>query len=293
MSLSLAQLRAVDAVARHGQISRAAQSLGLSQPSISNQIQTFEAAWQIRFFDRDGYTITVRPDAEALLGRIRLALDLFNEIETGLTAQSAMEASTLSLGFSAHRLIMPALAKFVAHHPDIRISTLGAPSFDLLKAVKRGEIHLASISSPDAPAGLHAVEVARRKLVVYGKRDHPLLAKAHIDLAELDGVSMVLWNENSGSRRQFDTICAAQEIFPKVAMAVNTLDVSYAAVAAGIGLGVAVEHEVQEDDYVKISSLQADGAEVGQYLVCLKGAELRPQIASFIEIAQETATVFL
>lgn len=289
MSLTLAQLRAVDAVVREGQISRAAQSLGVSQPSISNQIHAFEAAWPIRFFERDGYSISVSAEAEPLLGRIRLAINLLDEIEAELAQRSAAEARGLSLGFSAHRLIMPALAKFVSTNPDIAVTTQGAPTMELLTALKRGEIHLASVSLPEPAPGFHAVEIARRRLVVYGRHDNPLLQQDHVSLTALNDRAMVLWNENSGSRRRFGALCEAAGIAPRIAMIVNSLDVAYAAAAAGLGLGVAVEQEIVPDDHIRVVPLRAEGAEIGQYLLCLKGSDRRPQVAAFIEIAKGLA----
>ncbi|GEO84720.1 MULTISPECIES: LysR family transcriptional regulator [Alphaproteobacteria] len=286
MALSLAQMRAVDAVARHGQISRAAQSLGVSQPLISNQIQAFEAAWQIRIFDRDGYRITVAPGAEALMGRIRLAVDLLAEVESALTAQSADEARQLALGFSAHRLVMPALTEFVRLFPNVTLSTLGAPTMDLLAALKRGEIHLASVSLHAPEPGFHAVELARRPLVVYGQRGHALLQGDPVALSALHDQPMVLWNLQSGSRRRFDALCSAAGVAPRVTLEVDTQDVAYAAVAAGIGLGTAIEGEVLPDAYIDVVPLVAPGAEIGQFLLCLKGAEIRHQVAAFIEIAR-------
>ncbi|MFD1329035.1 LysR family transcriptional regulator [Mycoplana ramosa] len=286
MTITLAQLRAVDAVAREGQISRAAQSLGVSQPSISHQIQTFETTWNIRFFVRDGYSISVHPEAHSVLGRIRLLISLLEEIEQDLASQSSREAKTLHLGFSAHRLIMPALSEFVTRHPAVSVNTQGAPTFELLAALKRGELHLASVSLPAPPQGFHAVELARRRLILYGRPEHPLLQEQQIGIADLDGLPMVLWNQNSGSRRQFSAICAAAGVAPKTALEVNTLDVAYAAVAAGIGLGVAVEGEIAPDTHIVTAGLAAEGAEIGHYLLCLKGAELRPQVADFIHIAQ-------
>ena len=290
MSLSLAQLRAVDAVVRHGQISRAAQSLGVSQPSVSNQIQAFETTWKVRIFDRDGYTIRLLPSAEALIGQIQLGLQILQEIEDTLDARSQREARHLSLGFSAHRLIMPALAEFVRSHPDIKLSTQGTPTMSLIQALKKGDIHLASVSLFKPEPGFHNIELARRPLVIYGKKGHPLLQNGPLKLTDLHQQAMVLWNKQSGSRRRFGQLCDKADVTPIVSLEVNTIDVAYAAVAAGIGLGTAIEGEVLADDHIDVVRLDAPDAAIGHYLLCLKGAELRPQVAQFIEIAQTCTT---
>lgn len=286
MKLTLPQLRALEAVAREGHISRAALQLGVSQPAISNHIASFESTWGTKLFQRDGYTITVTPAAEPLIGKIRLALDILDDLEAELAAKTESESLILNLGFSAHRLIMPSLSAYLRAMPQIRITTHGGSSLDLVEAVRRGDLHMASISTDQGTDGLYCRKLTERPLVVYGPRRHPLLNQPEIAPRILHEQPMVLWNQRSGSRLRFDTLCKELGVVPDVRLIVDSLEVAYTTIATGMGLGVAVEGEVLADESITVRRLAAPYTKVGQYLICQKGAENRSQIKAFFDIAE-------
>ncbi|ALN75415.1 LysR family transcriptional regulator [Aureimonas sp. AU20] len=89
MAISIPQLHGVEALARTGQFSRAAREIGVSDPTVSAQVQAFEAATPMRLFLRDGHSLRVAPEAEGLMAKIRIALSSFDEVEHDLTERQA------------------------------------------------------------------------------------------------------------------------------------------------------------------------------------------------------------
>lgn len=289
MTITIPQLRAVEALARTGQFSRAAREIGVSQPTISAQVRAFELASPIRIFRRDGHSIEVAPEAEALLTKIRIALTCFDEVERSLGDGRGLSAHTLSIGFSAHRLIMPMLASFVRQHPDIRLVTRGGPSAELTEAVLKGDLDLASVSRPAPDPRLACFELARCRIVIYGRKGHPRLQTGRIALGDLDGEKMVLWNRLSGTRKLIDHLAEKARVTLDPAMEVATLDVAYAAAAAGIGLAVAVEGEVLADDDIDIAVMTDPASDIGHYLVTLPECVGHAAIAAFLKLAPQPA----
>ena len=72
IDLSVKEMRAALAVARIGQFTTAAKSMGMSQPGLSRQIQRVEKAYRIKLFVRGGSGAKVTPEG-------RLALEAFND----------------------------------------------------------------------------------------------------------------------------------------------------------------------------------------------------------------------
>ncbi|KQV15297.1 hypothetical protein ASC97_31345 [Rhizobium sp. Root1203] len=286
MAISLAHLRAIDALARTGQFSRAAQDLGVSQPTISTQVSAFESLSSVRIFIRDGHVIRPAPGAQSILGKIRLALASIDEIERAITDPEQVMAGRVSLGFSAHRLIMPILTTFVARYPNMHINTRGGPSLELAEAVVKGELDLAFISQAKPDPRLLNRELRRCRIVVYGPKGHSALQSGQIGIKDLAGQKLVLWNRLSATRCLIETMACNAGITLSTVMEVGTHDVAYAAAASGIGLSIAIEGELPEDSAVDMAILADPLSDIGHYLVTLPESGHHAAVNGFLDICE-------
>jgi len=286
-SVTLAQLRAVEALARTGKFSRAAEDLGVSQPSVSTQIQSFEELCRIRVFIRDGHNVRVAPSASDLIAKIRITLKCFNEVDRAISDTLSLKTGTISIGFSAHRLVMPILTAFVHQFPSLRLTTRGGPSLELADAVARGELDVAAISQVAPDSRFSSLRLHDSRVAIYGRKGDPLLSKGKLALADLDGQDMVLWNKASGTRTLLEDAANKQSVRLKPVMEVATLDVAYAAAAAGIGLAISIEGEVRTDDHIDVVPLVEPELAIGHYLVTLPECRDHAAIRAFFDTAKE------
>jgi DNA-binding transcriptional LysR family regulator len=277
----------VEALARTGKFSRAAEDLGISQPSVSTQIQSFEELCRSRVFIRDGHNVQVAPSAIELIAKIRVALKCISEVDRAVTDTTSLNTGTISIGFSAHRLVMPILTAFVRQFPLLRLTTRGGPSFELADAVARGQLDVAAISQVAPDSRFSSLRLHQSRVAIYGRKGDPLLSKGKLTLTDLDGRDMVLWNKSSGTRTLLEDAAMRQGVRLKPVMEVATLDVAYAAAAAGIGLAVSIEGEVRADDHIEVVPLVEPELEIGHYLVTLPECRDHAAIHAFFEIAQE------
>ncbi len=288
-SVTLAQMKAVEALARTGKFSRAAEDLGISQPSVSTQVQSFEELCRTRVFIRDGHNISVAPSAVSLIAKIRVTLKCLNEVDRAITDTTSLNTGTISIGFSAHRLIMPVLTAFVRQFPSLRLTTRGGPSLELADAVLRGELDVATISQVTPDSRFSSLRLHESRVAIYGRKGDPMLEKGRLTLADLDGHDMVLWNKSSGTRMLLEDAASKQGVKLKPVLEVATLDVAYAAAAAGIGLAISIEGEVRSDDHIDVVPLVEPELAIGHYLVTLPECRNHAAIAAFFEVAREHA----
>ncbi|WP_068399398.1 LysR family transcriptional regulator [Rhizobium sp. AC27/96] len=288
-SVTLAQMKAVEALARTGKFSRAAEDLGISQPSVSTQVQSFEELCRTRVFIRDGHNISVAPSAVSLIAKIRVTLKCLNEVDRAITDTTSLNSGTISIGFSAHRLIMPVLTAFVRQFPSLRLTTRGGPSLELADAVLRGELDVATISQVTPDSRFSSLRLHESRVAIYGRKGDPMLEKGRLTLADLDGHDMVLWNKSSGTRMLLEDAASKQGVKLKPVLEVATLDVAYAAAAAGIGLAISIEGEVRSDDHIDVVPLVEPELAIGHYLVTLPECRDHAAIAAFFEVAREHA----
>ncbi|MGV1759733.1 LysR family transcriptional regulator [Rhizobium sp. A22-96] len=288
-SVTLAQMKAVEALARTGKFSRAAEDLGISQPSVSTQVQSFEELCRTRVFIRDGHNISVAPSAVSLIAKIRVTLKCLNEVDRAITDTTSLNIGTISIGFSAHRLIMPVLTAFVRQFPSLRLTTRGGPSLELADAVLRGELDVATISQVTPDSRFSSLRLHESRVAIYGRKGDPMLEKGRLTLADLDSHDMVLWNKSSGTRMLLEDAASKQGVKLKPVLEVATLDVAYAAAAAGIGLAISIEGEVRSDDHIDVVPLVEPELAIGHYLVTLPECRDHAAIAAFFEVAREHA----
>jgi len=288
--ITVPQIRAVEAVARLGSFTRAAEELGISQPTVSTQVRSVEELCGHRLFVRSGGAVSVIPGAGPVLARIRIALERVDELERHLAGTAALRNGALSLGFSAHRIIMPIMRLFVERHPTIALRARSASSAELISAIEAGALDVAAVTSQQADSRFASHLITRRGFVIYGKKGHPLCQGSGLELKKLKGVPLVLWNRGSHTRQILEAETNRIGLSITCTLEVGSWDVAFAATAAGIGLGVALEGEVERDDQVDVCPLIGKNLLAGQYLICLPELRNLAAVSELYAIAESLHT---
>ena len=121
--MTLSDLRAIATVEAAGSFRGAARELEVSVSSLSHQVATVEKRLGIRLFNRTTRSVSITEAGEALLKRVRPAL---NDIDAALAAVDHLRSTpsgTLRLNTSeggAER-ILPLVIDFLANHPDMKV----------------------------------------------------------------------------------------------------------------------------------------------------------------------------
>jgi DNA-binding transcriptional LysR family regulator len=118
----LSYIRAFEAAARLGSVSRAATELGRTHGAISKQLQLFQEHAGIRLFDRAGTGIRLNHHGRAFLAVVTDALD---QLERGyIDLQNAAGGQTVHVACGATfamRWLVPHLGAFYQGHPEWRV----------------------------------------------------------------------------------------------------------------------------------------------------------------------------
>jgi LysR family transcriptional regulator, glycine cleavage system transcriptional activator len=119
-------LRAFEATARLGSVTRAAAELGVSQPAVSQQLRQLEAFLERPLLRRVGGSLVLTAAGELYALRLRRALEELQGATDELLATGA-EARVLTLSLLAtfaQRWLIPRLAGFQRAHPDLEVRLL-------------------------------------------------------------------------------------------------------------------------------------------------------------------------
>jgi LysR family glycine cleavage system transcriptional activator len=113
-------LRAFDAAARAGSLTRAAESLHLTHGAISHQIKALEEEFGVKLVERSGRGIRLTGEGERFAARLRTVLAELGDAVRKVTEQGNPRQLRLStLPSFAARWLLPRIARFFKAHPDI------------------------------------------------------------------------------------------------------------------------------------------------------------------------------
>ncbi|GAA3606885.1 LysR family transcriptional regulator [Agrococcus terreus] len=173
---SLEQLRGFVAVSEHLHFGRAAESLQMTQPPLSRQIQKLEAELGVQLLTRTNRQVALTAAGAELLERARHILALADRSRAAVRSVAHGERGTLTIGFtatSALSVLGPLLDRIHDALPDVDVDLRERVSGLQRTEIDRGSIDLGLLRT--VPAGEYGVrELFREDLVVAVPSGHEL-----------------------------------------------------------------------------------------------------------------------
>jgi DNA-binding transcriptional LysR family regulator len=186
--MEIRQLRYFVAVAEARHFGRAAETLFISQPSLSYAIKSLEKGLGVELFRRHarGVDLTeagadLLPTAKAVLSQVRWIDDLAERHRAG-------SAGRLRIGFEASgagRLSTMARSKFAQQHPNVRIEPRSFGWRQEVKALHDDVVDIAFIWLPADSSGLHVEVIAEEIRMCAVARDHPLAGRETLTIMDI------------------------------------------------------------------------------------------------------------
>ena len=164
------QLKTFLAVARHGNITRAAGDVHLAQSSVSDQIQALEAEMEVRLFERTRAGIVLTEAGRALLPFAERIVLIGEEARIAVREAAGTAPDTLSIGTLetiASAKLAALLPGFAVAHPEIAIKLVVASSGELSRQLAAGDLDLAlTFFGPGTDGRFKSRKVADEPLVL-------------------------------------------------------------------------------------------------------------------------------
>jgi DNA-binding transcriptional LysR family regulator len=241
--VQLHQLSYVLAVAEERNFTRAAARLHLAQPSLSRQVRLMEHELGLQLFNRGPGQglVTLTADGEALLPFIRRVLADVEATGAEARALSGMARGRLAIGATPSlitRVLAPALVEFHTSHPGIDLLVVEAGSRQLVPQLASGEVDLALVVLPVSDPLVATTPLFDDPLVLAVAPDHPLAARRGVDVADLDGLPLVMFRDGYDLRAATLAACREAAVEPNLVSQGGEMDGVLALVAAGLGAAV-------------------------------------------------------
>ncbi|MCT2398734.1 LysR family transcriptional regulator [Novosphingobium mangrovi (ex Huang et al. 2023)] len=238
--MTLEQLRIFICVAEREHMTRAAETLNLTQSAVSSAIAALESRHDVRLFHRVGRGIELTDTGRAFLAEARAVLGRAHTAELALADFAGLERGTLSLVASqtiASYWLPAVLARFSTLYPRITVQLGIANTEGAAAKVSDGSAELGFVEGLIDDPALARWQVGEDELALVGSSPVP----ADADPDWIRSVPWVLREPGSGTRSTFETALKAMGIAPEtlhVAMTLPSNEAVRGAVEAGVGNSV-------------------------------------------------------
>lgn len=288
MSINHAHLRAFHAVATQGSFTRAAASLHVTQPTISDQIKTLEERYRVRLFERHSRRIEITALGQALLDITRRQFSAENEAELLLLSARGLAHGRLRVTAGAPQLVVPLLGRFKRRHPGIELSLHFGNTAAVLSSLFSGTSDLAVLPDIGGDERLHAVPIQRDRLVAFVGPNHPWTRRRSVRPADIAGQPLVLRETGSKTRALFESVMRDAGLSLGERLEIGSREGVLEAVAAGLGVGIVFETELGHDTRLHALAIRHPGIEVTEFAACLPAARETPTVKAFMALVRES-----
>ena len=233
------QLRYFCAVAKSASFTRAAERLGISQPSLSQQIGRLEKNIGAPLFVRLGRTVRLTAYGEALLPSALNIIKEISEIESALANLQEGMRGVLRVGAIPTimpYMLAPRIHSFCEAFPEVDIQLSERITTRLVEDVQNGQLDMAILSLPIRNPDIVCSELFREPLFLAVAASHPLTSKSAISLKDLGAERMLLLREGHCFRENVMTACTRANAEVQSIFETDQLGSIFPLVASGYGI---------------------------------------------------------
>lgn len=187
----------------NGSITRAAQRLHISQPTVSVAIQEMEAHYGNKLFDRLSNRLYITSFGRSIYDRALRLLNLYDEM---MDAEQSLNAIRVGTGTAIGKLLMPSIVRnFTNQHSDIRFHIFVSESTRSYHMVMENELDFVIAETVDDIPGLSHQVIQEYPIVGICHKDNPIAAKDIVTAEDLAKEHLLLRNLGSSTRYYVDT----------------------------------------------------------------------------------------
>ena len=185
--MDVRHMRQVLAIHRHGSFVKAAEDVGVAQPTLSKSISRLEDELGIKLFDRTGSGAKVTPMGALLVGRAETIIAEAERLARDIELAAAGQIGEARIGVGpAMRAFLPLFAEALATRwPSLRLNLNVDMRDRLLADLKAGALDMVIVASaPELGVDYVQTEVMREPVLAVASAAHPLAGRDRITVEE-------------------------------------------------------------------------------------------------------------
>ena len=225
--LAIRHLRYFLAVAEGGSFSRAADRLGISQPSVSQQMRDLEAGLRVSLFQRRGKRILLTSTGLIFQEHARAILRQLESCLQELATEPGQLRGALHVGIVPilNVALMPdLLGLFAAQHPGIGLTVEEISSTEIETALEEGRMDVGLGFLTRHSPNLRYERLCTDEFALIVSESHPWSKRRFIRFSELHQHRLLQLSDTFVMRRMSDQICLNHQVRPRTVAELNAIE---------------------------------------------------------------------
>lgn len=263
LEVNLELYRVFYEVAKYKNISRAADSMHISQPAITQSIKKLESLLGLPLFYRKNKGVELTEEGENLLEYIKNSIETMSNAENVFSQYISLDRGKIRIGgwdTLINNLLMPIIKKFLEKYPNIEVATYTGTTENLLQRLANGELDILVCNLPENMKKYRDVEflpIKNAKYCFFGSVEYIKDNKIK-RVTDIKENQLILPNRMTTRGKILEEFCKQNEMDKmKGNYEITTIDVMRSFVLNNLGIGFTNKEDIQDllkDKKVKVIS---------------------------------------
>jgi DNA-binding transcriptional LysR family regulator len=293
--MRLNHLRAFEAVSTYLNMTRAADSLNISQPSIFKQVKSLEDFCGVRLYQKVGRRIELTREGRLVQAEVREILRGVERLGQKFKQQPRSSGGSLDVGGShspSAALIPTILGRFKESHPLTQVIFHTRSSGGIEELILQSQIEIGVITNPSYTPLLQFFPCRQENIVVVVSAKHPLAQKQFaLSLAEVAEAPLIIKKGRQGRPSEILKQIESEGLGPNILMECESGQAIKVAVMKGMGIGILYRDQVESElelGLLKVLSIAGMKAITGKsFIVYNKVRTLSQNAVDFLTLLRE------
>lgn len=281
-------------VAKQQNVTKAAENLHMTQPTLSKIIKNLEDELGVTLFDRSGKYVKLTDSGSAAMQQIRTIIQAVDDLYVKLEDVANLKTGTIKIGLPPviSSVFFPRIvASFQKHYPriDFQIVEEGAKKVEQL--IMDGHIDLGVVISPVDEACFEVMPFIEQRLALVIHKSHRLAGRETVSLSELREEPYIVFPRGFGVRDHIMKACHRVGFEPKIVYESSQWDLLAEMVAENLGISIMPEAICKKIASKEVLTLGLQDPVIPWHLIIIwrKEKYLSFAIRQFMKFAQAAA----
>jgi len=289
VELEIRHFRLVAAIAQTGSVTRAGETLHLTQSALSHQLRDIESRLGARLFHRVGRRMLPTDAGRLLVETAATVLATVGAAEDRIRKASQGAEGTLRIStecYTVYHWLPPILKQFQVAHPGVDVRIDAAATANPLRALADGQLDLAVVSTAPRDRRFAMHPLFDDTMLVIVAPTHPFARRSSVRPHDLRSETLLLYARKEDSF-VYQRVIVRSGITPKAIQQIQLTEAIVELVKAGLGVAILAEWAIAP--YVRAREVRAIPLTGGGHrrrwsAVTLKDTAKLPYMADFIRL---------
>ena len=217
--MNIQQLEYIVALDKHRHFVRAAESCGVSQPTLSSLINKLEEELDMKIFDRTAHPVRPTEAGQRIIDQAKVALYNVSQIKEIALAERESYVGKVHIG------VIPTVAPYVLprmftkmheRYAQIELRVSEMRTSVIIERLRKAEIDMALLATPLDQPGLLEIPVYYEKFIVYVSPNDPLYAQSQINVRVMPVDRLWVLQEGHCMRNQVFNFCQSRSAYSTI-----------------------------------------------------------------------------